>query len=66
MKLIGYGVLFLVCLFVSILIVGILLTGNGSDLAQGGKAALSFVLALISIAIITREINKISKTRSNE
>jgi membrane protein DedA with SNARE-associated domain len=59
MKFIGYIVLFLVCLFVSILIVGILLPGN-SDLAQGGKAALSFVLALILTAIIARLINKTS------
>ncbi|NIO19841.1 MAG: hypothetical protein GTN76_03650 [Candidatus Aenigmarchaeota archaeon] len=59
MKLIGYIVLFLVCLFVSILIVGILLP-SGSDLAQGGKAALSFVVALILTAVIARLINKIS------
>ncbi len=59
MKLIGYTVLFLVCFFVSILIVGILLPGT-SYLAQGGKAALSFVLALILTAVIARLINKIS------
>jgi len=58
MKLIGYIVLFLVCLFVSILIVGILLP-SGSELAQRGKGALSFVLALILTAIITKLINKI-------
>jgi hypothetical protein len=59
MKLVGYIVLFLVCLFVSILIVGILFP-SGGDLAQGGKAALSFVLALILTAVIARLINKIS------
>lgn len=58
MKIIGYGVLFLVCLFVSILIVGILLPGNSGDLAQGGKAALSFALALVLTAVAVKLINK--------
>jgi hypothetical protein len=58
MKFIGYIVLFLVCLFVSVLTVGILLPGNGGDLAQGGKAALSFVLALILTAVAAKLINK--------
>jgi membrane protein DedA with SNARE-associated domain len=58
MKLIGYAVLFLVCFFVSLLTVGILLPGNSNDLAQGGKAALSFALALILTAVIAKLINK--------
>jgi membrane protein DedA with SNARE-associated domain len=57
MKLIGYAALFLVCLFVSILIVGILLPGT-SYLAQGGKAALSFALALVLTAVTVKLINK--------
>lgn len=59
MKFIGYVVLFLVCLFVSILAVGILLPGNGSELAQRGKGVLSFIIALVLTAIITKLINKI-------
>lgn len=59
MKLIGYAVLFIVCLFVSILIVGILLPGSG-DLAQGGKAALSVALALVLTAVAAKLINKMS------
>ncbi len=57
MKLIGYAVLFLVCLFVSVLIVGLLLPGS-SDLAQAGKAALSFALALVLTAVTVKLINK--------
>ena len=57
MKLIGYVVLFLVCLFVSILLVGILLPGK-SYLAQGGKSALSFALALVLTAVAAKLINK--------
>jgi membrane protein DedA with SNARE-associated domain len=57
MKLIGYAVLFLVCLFVSILLVGILLPGK-SYLAQGGKAALSFALALVLTVVAAKLINK--------
>jgi len=59
MKFIGYIVLFLVCLFVSFWIVGSLFPGHSSELAQRGKGALSFVVALILTAIITKLINKI-------
>ncbi len=58
MKLIGYVVLFLVCLFVSFWIVGSLFPGPSSELAQRGKGALSFVVALILTAVAAKLINK--------
>jgi hypothetical protein len=58
MKLIGYSVLFLVCLFVSFWIVGSLFPGSVSELAQRGKGALSFVVALVLTVVIAKLINK--------
>ncbi len=58
MKFIGYSVLFLVCLFVSFWIVGSLLPGNASEMAQRGKGALSFAVALVLTVVIAKLVNK--------
>ncbi len=58
MKFIGYSVLFLVCLFVSFWIVGSLFPESASELAQRGKGALSFALALVLTVVIAKLVNK--------
>lgn len=58
MKFIGYIVLFLVCLFVSFWIVRSLFPESFSELAQRGKGALSFVIAIVLTVVIAKVANR--------